>query len=68
MKQKASIKRAWRGVDRDFVSKKLKLTRRSVDNYANGLQRLSAPRAIVLESLVGVPAEIMRPDIFRKRA
>lgn len=39
-----------------------------ISHYKNGTKVVSPERAIIIERLVGIPAESLRPDIFvRKR-
>jgi DNA-binding transcriptional regulator YdaS (Cro superfamily) len=45
----------------------MKISVRVIDQYANALQLPSAKRALIIESLTGISAEITRPDIFKRK-
>jgi hypothetical protein len=65
LKQKAKVKRAWVGVDRYRVAGSMKIDKRVIDQYANGLQLPGAKRTIIISALTGIPTYILRPDIFK---
>ena len=63
----AKIKKAFKDVDRRRLAIKLKSSVRSVDQIAGGLIIVSAKRAMAIERITGIPAGILRPDIFKGR-
>jgi DNA-binding transcriptional regulator YdaS (Cro superfamily) len=65
--QKKRIRRSWLTVDRHHAAKLMKISVRVIDQYANALQLPSAKRALIIESLTGISAEITRPDIFKRK-
>jgi len=64
IKQKKLIKSAWKGIDRKKAAKALGTSRRTVDNWVVGSQRVSALTALNIEAKIGISAAVMRPDIF----
>ena len=62
----AKIKKAFKNVDRWMLAKKLKSSVRAIDQIVGGLIVVSAKRAMAIERITGIPAGILRPDIFRE--
>lgn len=63
----AKIKRAFRDIDRWELARKLKTSVRAVDQIVGGLIIVSPKRALMTERITGIPANILRPDIFTGR-
>lgn len=64
----AKIKRAFKGIDRRDFARRLKTSVRAIDQIAGGLIIVSPKRALMIERITGIPANIFRPDIFNGKS
>ena len=67
-RQKERIKKAFKGVDRPVLVKRLDSSIGTIKLIATGLERVSGLRALSIERLTDgkVGAHILRPDLFKK--
>jgi len=65
-REKKKIKTAFTEEAATTLRKKTKWSISLVSHYKNATKTVSAERAIIIESLIGIPAAILRPDIFRR--
>ena len=65
-KEKIKIKRAITEKVSIALRDKLKCSKSLISHYRNSTKVVSPERAIIVQSITGIPASILRPDIFKQ--
>ena len=63
-RQKSALRKAFPDELASQLAQKTKWNKNLIAHYKNGTKVVSPQRAIIIELLIGVPREVLRPDIF----